>query len=377
MTRMLERSGLGDRTYVPHSKLYLPPRSGLEEAREEAEQVVFAAVGDLLARTRIRPDAIDIVVTNCSGFCPTPSFADMVVNRFKLRGDVRAVHVSGMGCSAGLIAVEVARNLLQAAPRGAHALVVSTETTSFFHYNGTSRSMLLPTALFRMGGAAALLTTSSTRSTPSRSRYRLSHVVRTLTAADDRAYRCAAQEEDGEGNLGVNLSADLVAVAGQTLKANIATTGSRVLPTSEKIRFALSLAARRLLPGTGSRLYVPDFRTAFEHFCIHAGGRAVIDAVQTSLGLRDEDVEPSRMTLHRFGNTSSSSVWYELAYIEAKGRAREGDRVWMVGFGSGFKCNSVVWECVGPPPRGDAASGPWADSIHEYPVAISNGKNMA
>ncbi|KAF0904837.1 hypothetical protein E2562_037631 [Oryza meyeriana var. granulata] len=364
LTRMLERSGLGDRTYAPHSALYLPQRSGLEEARGEAEEVVFVAVGDLLARTRFRPEAIDILVTNCSAFNPTPSFADMVVNRFKLRVDIRAVHVSGMGCSAGLIAVEVARNLLQAAPRGAHALLVSTETTSFCHYAGTSRSMLLPSALFRMGGAAALLSTS--RSTTSR--FRLLHVVRTLTAAEDKAYRCAFHQEDDDGTLGVNLSKDLVAVAGHTLKANIATIGSRVLPASEKLLFALSFIARKVA-GTKVKLYVPNFRTAFEHFCIHAGGRAVIDAVQSSLGLADEDVEPSRMTLHRFGNTSSSSVWYELAYIEAKGRARKGDRVWMIGFGSGFKCNSLVWECIGS--CGDASTGPWADSIHQYPVPIT------
>ena len=71
------------------------------------------------------------------------------------------------------------------------------------------------------------------------------------------------------------------------------------------------------------RLYRPDFRTASEHFCIHAGGRGIIDEVQRAAS----DVEASRMTLHRFGNSSSSSLLYELAYIEAKGCMRKGDRV--------------------------------------------------
>ena len=53
--------------------------------------------------------------------------------------------------------------------------------------------------------------------------------------------------------------------------------------------------------------YIPDYRRAFEHFCVHAGGRAVLEEMQRSLSLRDSDMEPSKSALHRFGNTSSSS----------------------------------------------------------------------
>ncbi|XP_044965362.1 3-ketoacyl-CoA synthase 1-like [Hordeum vulgare subsp. vulgare] len=61
--------------------------------------------------------------------------------------------------------------------------------------------------------------------------------------------------------------------------------------------------------------------SSMKHLCIHAGGRAVIDQLQKKFGLSDEQVEASRMTLHRFGNTSSSSLWYELAYVEQRGDA--------------------------------------------------------
>ncbi|KAL6839621.1 hypothetical protein ACP4OV_030560 [Aristida adscensionis] len=363
MTRLLERSGLGEETCLPPAHHYIPTYKycNLEAARGEVDLVAFSAVDDLLAKTGINPNAIDILVVNCSLFCPTPSFVDMIINRYKLRADVRSVHLSGMGCSAGLVSVGLARNLLQVAPRGAHALVVSTETITPNYYVGSERPMLLPNCLFRIGGAAALLSNSAANA-----RFRLKHVVRTLTGAQDNAYRCVFQEEDDKGNVGINLNKDLMAIAGDALKANITAIGPLVLPASEQLLFALSFIARKVV-SRRFRPYIPDFRTAFEHFCIHAGGRAVIDELQRSLGLSDEQVEASRMALHRFGNTSSSSLWYELAYIEAKGRMRRGDRVWMIGFGSGFKCNSAAWECIEP---ARSAEGPWATSIHRYPVDI-------
>ncbi|TKY72590.1 3-ketoacyl-CoA synthase 20 [Spatholobus suberectus] len=115
-------------------------------------------------------------------------------------------------------------------------------------------------------------------------------------------------------------------------------------------------------------IYTPNFNHAFEHFCIHSGGRAIIQAVERNLRLRKQDAEPSTMTLYRFGNVSSSSIWYELSYIEAKGRMKRGDRVWQIAFGSGFKCNSAVWECVCDVKPGTATA--WRDTIHSYPVDI-------
>uniref|UniRef100_A0ACD5ZVC3 Uncharacterized protein n=1 Tax=Avena sativa TaxID=4498 RepID=A0ACD5ZVC3_AVESA len=364
-TRLLQQSGLGEETYLPQSIAYIQPFKycTFEAGREEAKLVVFSTIDSLFSKRSITPQAIDILVVNCSVFNPTPSFPDMIINKYKMRNNIHSVHLSGMGCSAGLVSIELARNLLQVAAPGTRALVVSTEILTPNYYPGNERAMLLPYCLFRMGGAAMLLSTS-----PANARFRLRSIVRTLTAADNSSYRCIHQEEDDKGNRGMNLSIDLLLVASTTLKANIVAIAPLVLPVSEQLYFALSFI-RKKMTNQKYKLYVPDFKTAFEHFCIHAGGRAVIDGVQRSLGLSDVHVEPSRMTLHRFGNTSSSSPWYELAYIEAKGRMNMGDRVWMIGFGSGFKCNSVVLECIAPTHNTD---GPWAGCIQRYPVEVKS-----
>uniref|UniRef100_A0ACD5UXN1 Uncharacterized protein n=1 Tax=Avena sativa TaxID=4498 RepID=A0ACD5UXN1_AVESA len=359
ISRLLERSGIGEETCLPAAHTYIPTYKycTIDNTRAEFELVMFSAIDDVLAKTGITPDAIDILVVNCSLFCPTPSLVDITVNKYSLRSDIRSMHLSGMGCSAGLISVGLASNLLQVAPRGSRvALVISTETITPNYYVGNERAMLLPNCLFRVGGAATLLSTS-----PVNARFRIKHLVRThASATDGGAYRCVFQEEDDKGNIGINLSKDLMIIAGRSLEANITGIGPLVLPVSQQLLFAFCLVARKV-SRTRLKPYIPSFSMAFEHFCIHAGGRAVIDELQKSLSLSNEQAEASRMTLHRFGNTSSSTLWYELAYIEAKGRMCKGDRIWMIGFGSGFKCNSAALECIQPPRDNN---GPWATSVH-------------
>lgn len=126
---------------------------------------------------------------------------------------------------------------------------------------------------------------------------------------DDLAYSCVHQVEDDQGTMGVHLSKELMAIAGHSLKANITTLGPLVLPISEQLLFFVNLVARKVFK-VKTKPYIPDFKLAFEHFCIHTGGRGVIDEIEKQLQLSSYLVRPSRETLHRFGNTSSSSIWY-------------------------------------------------------------------
>ncbi|THG21329.1 3-ketoacyl-CoA synthase 4-like [Camellia sinensis] len=362
--KILERSGLGDETCVPAAMHFIPPRPTMSAAREEAETVMFGALDNIFASTNVKPKEIGILVVNCSLFNPTPSLSSMIVNKYKLRGNIRTFNLGGMGCSAGVIAIDLAKDMLQV-HRNTYAVVVSTENITQNWYFGNKKSMLIPNCLFRVGCAAMLL--SNKPAERKRAKYKLVHVVRTHCGANDQAFNCVYQEQDNNGKTGVSLSKDLMAIAGQALKTNITTLGPLVLPISEQLLFFSTLVGKKLL-NLKIKPYIPDFELAFDHFCIHAGGRAVIDELEKNLQLSPEHVEASRMTLHRFGNSSSSSIWYELGYTEAKGRMRKGNRVWQIAFGSGFKCNSAVWEAL----RNVKPSNhsPWADCIDRYPVEL-------
>lgn len=136
---------------------------------------------------------------------------------------------------------------------------------------------------------------------------------------------------------------ELLEVIGDALKTNLSVLGPMVLPWSEQIKFFVNFCQRRLSPAKKIPSYTPNFKTAFQHLCIHAGGRAVIDGLEQNFRLTPYDVEPSRATLFRYGNTSSSSIWYELNYIEKRHKVKKGEKIWQLSFGSGFKCNSAVW----------------------------------
>ncbi|KAI3907889.1 hypothetical protein MKW92_029995 [Papaver armeniacum] len=363
--KILERAGLGEETYLPEAMHSIPPKPSMAAAREEAEQVMFGALDSLFKNTGIKPKDIGVLVVNCSLFNPTPSLSAMIVNKYKLRGNIRSFNLGGMGCSAGVIAIDLARDMLQV-HRNTYAVVVSTENITQNWYFGNKKSMLIPNCLFRVGCSAVLLSNKSVDKR--RAKYKLVHVVRTHKGSDDKAFNCVYQEQDDAGKVGVSLSKDLMAIAGGALKTNITTLGPLVLPISEQLLFFSTLVMKKLF-NDKVKPYIPDFKLAFDHFCIHAGGRAVIDELEKNLQLLPLHVEASRMTLHRFGNTSSSSIWYELAYIEAKGRMRKGNRVWQIAFGSGFKCNSAVWEALRNVKQ--SPKGPWEDCVDRYPVQIA------
>ncbi|WJX20853.1 very-long-chain 3-oxoacyl-CoA synthase [Trifolium repens] len=234
MEKVLHSSGQSEQTYLPPSLHFIPPKTHHSESIKELHMVIFPIMEDLFAKTKISPFEIDILILNCSGFCPSPSLTSIVVNKYAMRSDIKTYNVSGMGCSASAICIDLAQNLLRV-HKNSNAIVLSTEILSSGWYSG----------------------------------------------------------------------------------------------------------------------------------------RGVIREVGKGLRLGEKEIEAALMTLHRFGNQSSSSLWYELAYLEAKERVKKGDNIWQLGMGSGPKCCSVVLKC-NRIILGEYEKGPWGDCIHQYPIVLAS-----
>lgn len=365
-TKVFLKSGVGEEAYVPRANLEKGRHLRMQDSYDQSHILVVRSVDELLKKTGISPQQIDIVIVNSGMFNPTPSLTSMLVNYFKMRPDVKTFHLGGMGCSAGLISVDLAKDLLRVYYKTAnYALIASTEVIQAL-YDGKDRSMMVTNCLFRSAGNALLI--SNRRKDKSIAKLQLLHLVRVCTAAQDEAHNVVIVKEDEDGVAGAQLSNQLINVASEALRINIKKLAPRVLPVGELYKAGLSEVKRNVLKMKDVKPYVPNFKLAFDHFCIHPGGKAVIEGVGKSLSLSAYDTEPSMMSLHRFGNTSCSGVWYILAYSEAKRRLQKGDKVWQIGLGSGFKCTTAVWRVLKTIDKPVLEGNPWQDCIHRYPV---------
>nr|POE49710.1 putative 3-ketoacyl-coa synthase 21 [Quercus suber] len=243
--KILEKSGFSEEICIPPSLPRVPIRKSLPLAVEEVVTVIFSVVSDLFKKNSINPKAIDIVISNASMFCPTPSLSSMIVIKFRIRSNVMSFHLSGMGCSAGIISVGLAKDLLRVHCNSL-ALIASTESLHLNWYTGKNPPMLLTNCLFRMGGAAILL--SSRKGDKSKAKYELQHLVRTNKAQDDVSHACVYQDVDSENKVGVSISKGILHVAGAALKANIVALGPLVSPFREQLRYGFSILCHKMWP---------------------------------------------------------------------------------------------------------------------------------
>ncbi|KAL4359389.1 hypothetical protein HN51_019121 [Arachis hypogaea] len=374
LLKAIVSSGIGEETYVPRN--FLQGRESnptVNDAVSEMDEFFHDSIAKLLAKTGVSASDIDVLVVNVSMFPSVPSLTSRIINHYKMRDDVKAFNLTGMGCSASLVSLDVVQNILKS-QRNKCALLVTSESLSPNWYSGNDRSMVLANCLFRTGGCAILLSNKSWLK--HKAIFKLKCLVRTHHGAKDDAYGCCNQKEDDEGRLGFYLGKNLPKAATRAFVDNLRVLSPKILPAREMLRFLLVSLLRKFKSVTSAPKVAAlatntkygnksplNLKTGVDHFCLHTGGKAVIDGIGMSLDLSEYDLEPARMTLHRFGNTSASSLWYVLAYMEAKRRLKRGDRVLMISFGAGFKCNSCLWQVM----KDVEDRNVWDECIDQYP----------
>ncbi|KAL7716673.1 3-ketoacyl-CoA synthase [Entamoeba marina] len=338
--RIGKRSGLGEHTHLPpvfHQQYPLPQTLTL--VREELMLSITRAMDKLFNETSISPQEIDCLITCCSVVNPTPSVSSMIINHYKMKSTIINYHFGGHGCAAGVSTIDAANDYLRSHPNST-VLLYNTENVTGGIYLGEERPRLLFFPLFRSGGAAAILSNKTKYSKISH--YKLLATERTCTANNQKHYETIYLSQDPKGLQAVIIGKELGGYISDTLAFNFQNLIPKLLTGLDWFKWYFSI----LFGSTENYNYLQNVREYIQAFCIHSGGRAIIDTIQKKLDLTDEDCLPSRSSLYRFGNTSSASVWYELNYVERCGYLKKGDNLLQMGLGSGLKIQSAVWKKI-------------------------------
>jgi predicted naringenin-chalcone synthase len=243
---------------------------------EEAPRLALAAIAKLPELGAIT----HIVVASCTGFV-APGIDQIIARRLGLSDDIERILIGFMGCYAAVTALRTARHIVRSEPE-ARVLVVTVELSSLHHQQTVEIEPLLAGAQFGDGAAAAIV----------------------------------AGKGEGLG-LSNGISAALEE-SDELITWQIGDTGFHMRLSGEvpgRIRSALSRDAvrRRILGGEDK----PDA------FAVHAGGRSILDAVETGLDLVPATLDHSRAVLRDFGNMSSSTLMFVLERV-MRDRPRSG-----------------------------------------------------
>ena len=78
------------------------------------------------------------------------------------------------------------------------------------------------------------------------------------------------------------------------------------------------------------------------HWCIHPGGKRILQAIEKGLSLTPDDLCPSYTILRDYGNMSSATILFVLAEMWPRAVKDTGAHIFAAAFGPGLTMESVI-----------------------------------
>eukprot|EP00913_Durusdinium_trenchii_P006232 g5844.t1 len=267
---------------------------------EAAPPLVESAVRQAIACSRVDPGAISHVVTvSCTG-AESPGLDHALIERIGLDRGVSRTHIGFMGCHGALNALAVADAFVRANP-DAVVLVICCELCSLHYQTGpVARDQIIANAIFADGASCAVV--GSQGSGPE------------LRGFSSRVF---------EG------TADL-------MRWSIGDYGFRMRLSARvpvMLRRVIASWIDEWLETSGLQ------RSQITRWCLHPGGRDILDCIEQGLQLSPAATAGSREILRRHGNMSSGTVLWVMR--DAIGRKERGPMV-SISFGPGLSGEAML-----------------------------------
>jgi 3,5-dihydroxyphenylacetyl-CoA synthase len=273
------------------------------------------AVRACLENAAIELSDIDyLCCVTTTGFL-TPGLSALLIREMGIAPSCSRVDVVGMGCNAGLNALNATAAWSMAHP-GQVAVMLCAEACSAAYVIDSTMRTAVVNSLFGDGAAAVALVTPDATGAP----YGVDAVAgpRVLSFAShlitDAIDAMRYDWDDEAGKFSFFLDRDVPYVVGAHAEGVI----------------------DRLLAGTGLR------RSQISHWLIHSGGKKVIDAVTINLGLTRHDVRHTTGVLRDYGNLSSGSFLFSYERLMGEGVTRRGEFGVLMTMGPGSTVETAL-----------------------------------
>ncbi len=250
-------------------------------------------------------DVCHLCCVSSTGFI-TPGFSALLIKEMGLSNECSRLDIVGMGCHAGLNALNAVCAWTKANP-GKLALLVCIEVCSAAYvFDGTMNTSVV-NSLFGDGAGAISVLTNLNGQSSERDMPLPSPVCFTSFMLPEHADAMYYDWNDEHGKFSFFLDPEIPYILGANVKA----------------------AFSKLLEGTGVS------SGDIQHWLVHSGGKKVIDSIRVNLELTRYDLRHTTGVLQDYGNVSSGSFLFSYERLLAEKKVLAGDYGVMMTMGPG------------------------------------------
>lgn len=83
-------------------------------------------------------------------------------------------------------------------------------------------------------------------------------------------------------------------------------------------------------------------KESITHWCIHPGGKKILEAVHKSLGFMNGQLQPCYDILKEYGNMSSPTVLFVLEKMMKEGTVKKSNKIFAAAFGPGLSMETFI-----------------------------------
>lgn len=284
---------------------------------EAAEELGERAIDTALDRAGMsRQDLNALIVVSITGIA-SPSLDARLINRMKLRPDIKRTPIFGIGCAGGAIGLTRAADYALAYPDHTAAILCVEICSLTMQPEDFSTANLIASGLFGDGAAAVIVKGSRTAHRSANGSSRSSRPGPQIIGTGSVFY------PDTEEIMGWDISE----------------TGFKIVLSPQ----LPELIKGRLAGDIDAFLGRHQLRRAdIGNWVIHTGGPKVLDSIQGTLELKDSDMDRSWECLRQFGNLSSASVLLVLEEVLMNDTPPLGTYGVLMAMGPGFCLEMIL-----------------------------------